>query len=158
MLHGATLSMKHELFGSIFASSHLPNVVRRGNRNVTNHDTRWFLVLCLQVVQLRGKGTKNVDKIKRRLRSSHFVKDVIIHVDLSTLHLGGMAPQGIWSLPCFYSFRVFTHERTIWAKVAERANTLIEISTIQRQKPRLVCRDGSIQRKSLAWSSGRCHP
>lgn len=117
-------SMKHELFGPI-----LPVLTYRtldeAIENVTkNHDTPLVLYLFTSGPTSR-KGNKNVDKIMRRLRSgATLVNDVIIHVGLVNAPFGGIGTSGYLSYHGFYSFRAFTHERTILEQKLRNERTL----------------------------------
>lgn len=106
-------SMKQELFGPILPVLTYATLDEAIENVTKNHDTPLVLYLFTSGPTSR-KGNKQVDKFMRRVRSgATVVNDVILHVGLVNAPFGGIGTSGHLNYHGFYSFRAFTHERTI---------------------------------------------
>ena len=106
-------TMRQEIFGPV-----LPVIIyldlEDAVRHVVNrHDTPLTLFIFTSGHLLRAKNPQ-VDLIRTAIRSGATVlNDSFLHVGLLNAPFGGIGQSGHGSYHGFYSFRAFTHERTI---------------------------------------------
>lgn len=106
-------TMKREIFGPvlpILLYSSLPSAVRL---IAQYHDTPLALYIFTSGPQSRAKNPK-VDFIQSNIRSGgSMVNDCLMHVSLANAPFGGIGTSGHGAYHGIYSFKAFSHERTI---------------------------------------------
>lgn len=106
-------TMKQEIFGPvlpILQYSDLQTAVRLVTRY---HDTPLALYIFTSAAQSRAKNSA-VDYIQSNIRSgATMVNDCLMHVSLANAPFGGIGTSGQGAYHGIYSFRAFSHERTI---------------------------------------------
>lgn len=106
-------TMKREIFGPvlpILLFSDLSNAVRQVTRY---HDTPLALYIFTSGPQSRAKNPA-VELIQSNIRSgATMVNDCLMHVSLANAPFGGIGTSGQGAYHGKYSFRAFSHERTV---------------------------------------------
>lgn len=106
-------SMKQELFGPILPVIPYSTLGEAIEGVTSNHDTPLAQYIFTSGPTSRT-ANKSVDHILNRVRSGDtIVNDVLLHVALVNAPFGGIGNSGHLNYHGWYSFRAFTHERTV---------------------------------------------
>lgn len=106
-------TMKQEIFGPVLPILSYSDLKLAVREVVRRHDTPLALYIFTSGPTGRAKN-KQVDYIRSAVRSGGaIVNDSILHVALDNAPFGGIGNSGQGSYHGYYSFRAFTHERTI---------------------------------------------
>ena len=117
-------SMKNELFGPILPVLSYKTLDDAIESLTRNHDTPLAQYIFTSGSTSR-KANKSIDQIVRRVRSgATVVNDVLLHVALVNAPFGGVGNSGHLNYHGWYSFRAFTHERTVMEQKLWNENVL----------------------------------
>lgn len=106
-------SMQDEIFGPVLPIIGYTNLEEAVNEVAKRHDMPLALYIFTSSSRLRSKCPQ-VDLIRTAIRSGgHIINDSVLHVALANAPFGGIGPSGQGNYHGKYSFRAFTHERTV---------------------------------------------
>lgn len=106
-------TMQQEIFGPVLPILTYSDLKLAVKEVVKRHDTPLALYIFTSGPVLREKN-KQVDYIRSAVRSGGaIVNDSILHVALDNAPFGGVGTSGQGAYHGYFSFRAFTHERTV---------------------------------------------
>lgn len=106
-------TMQQEIFGPVLPILTYSDLKLAVREVVKRHDTPLALYIFTSGPILREKN-KQVDYIRSAVRSGGaIVNDSILHVALDNAPFGGVGTSGQGAYHGYFSFRAFTHERTV---------------------------------------------
>lgn len=106
-------TMREEIFGPVLPVVGYTDLVNAISHVILRHDTPLALYVFTSGSLLRFKNSQ-VDLIQKSVRSGgSIINDSILQVSLPNAPFGGIGTSGQGAYHGFFSYRAFTHERTV---------------------------------------------
>lgn len=106
-------TMQQEIFGPVLPILTYTSVENAVQEVIQRHDTPLALYVFTSKSMKRSQNPQ-IDLIRSALRSGgHMVNDSVLHVGLPNAPFGGIGQSGHGAYHGYYSYRAFSHERTV---------------------------------------------